>query len=150
MKTGVVCSTIVLLACSAWGQTSAVVPCEWTRLNNNGGGYVQVLAIDRSNPDTVLIVDAVAFGGYPGECRLLEATPVDTAAVSTHAGSLAMLCDYLSARTKASIRVLAIQPERIDAREGLSPQVEKSVLFLAAVLSEFLSSAKLETSRIVE
>ena len=98
--------------------------------------------IVRTKPDTVLIVDAVAFGGLPGECRLMDAMAMDMTVVSTHAGSLGMLSEYLSARSKARIRVIAIQPEKIDAREGLSQPVEKSVLELAAVLSELLASAK--------
>ena len=95
--------------------------------------------IVKTNPDTVLIVDAVAFGGTPGECRLLDPTTMDSPALSTHAGPLSMLSDYLSARTGASIKVLAIQPERMDMREGLSRSVEKSVLELAAMLSTLLA-----------
>jgi hydrogenase maturation protease len=97
----------------------------------------------RTNPDTVLIVDAVAFGGIPGECRLMDAASLDTVSVSTHAGSLSMLNDYLSARTDARIQLIAIQPERIDVREELSPPVEKSVRELAALLSDALAPAKL-------
>ena len=94
--------------------------------------------IVRTKPDTVLIVDAVAFGGIPGECRLIDATAIDTVVMSTHAGSLGMLRDYLTARTNARIQVLGIQPERIDAREGLSQPVENSVRELAVLLSNVL------------
>lgn len=97
--------------------------------------------IARSNPDTVLIVDAVTFGGFPGECRLLDVTELDALVLSTHACSLGLLSDYLSARTGARLGVLAIQPERIDAGEGLSYPVKKSVRELAAMLSVILTSA---------
>jgi len=30
-----------------------IVPCEWSRLNINGGGAIRVLALDKSHPDTV-------------------------------------------------------------------------------------------------
>jgi hydrogenase maturation protease HycI len=96
--------------------------------------------IARSNPDTVLLVDAVAFGGSPGECRLMEAAVMDMVALSTHAGSLGMLSEYLSARTGAHVRVVGIQPERIDARTGLSYPVERTVGELSAILSDLLSS----------
>ena len=95
--------------------------------------------IARTNPDTVLIVDAVDFGGLPGVCRLMDAAAMHTAAVSTHAGSLSLLSDYLSARTGARIKVMAIQPETIEVREGLSQAVEESVLQLTATLSELLA-----------
>jgi hydrogenase maturation protease len=91
----------------------------------------------------VLIVDAVAFGGFPGECCLLDAASLDTAGLSTHAGSLSILSDYLSARTEAQVKIMAIQPQRIDAREGLSLPVEKSVLELATMLSDLLAAGKL-------
>jgi hydrogenase maturation protease HycI len=91
--------------------------------------------IARVNPDTVLIVDAVAFGGLPGELRLMEADAMDAACLSTHAVALGTLTAYLSARTGARILLMAIQPETIDAREGLSQPVEKSVLELATMLS---------------
>ncbi len=98
--------------------------------------YLEPIA--RSSPDTVLIVDAVAFGGIPGECRLMNVEVMDTVALSTHAGSLAMLGEYLSARTRARIQVLGIQPESIDAREGLSHSVGESVREVAAMLSDLL------------
>lgn len=96
--------------------------------------------IARSNPDTVLIVDAVAFGGFPGECRLMDAAAMEMVVVSTHAGSLGMLSEYLAARTGAGVCVVAIQPERIDARTGLSHPVERTVDELAAILSDLLST----------
>jgi len=94
--------------------------------------------IVRTNPETILIVDAVAFGGFPGERRLMDVTAIDTFAVSTHAGSLAMLGDYLLARTGARIQIMAIQPERI-VGDGLSQAVETSVLKLTAMLSDLLA-----------
>lgn len=95
--------------------------------------------IAHTNPDVVLIVDAVHFGGAPGERRLLDARATDTVALSTHAPSLKMLADYLSARTGAQLRILGIQPQQIDAGEGLSEPVARSVRELAAMLSDLLS-----------
>lgn len=97
--------------------------------------------VAKTNPDTVLIVDAVAFGGLPGELRLLDPATMDTVALSTHAGSLRMLSDYLSARTGARTVIIAIQPERIDAREGLSQPVERAVRELMTMLADILSAA---------
>lgn len=97
--------------------------------------------IVRSNPDVVLIVDAVAFGGFPGECRLIESSELDTTFVSTHVGSLSVLSDYLSARTGARLRVLAIQPASIELRKRLSPKVEETCLQLSELFSDVLASA---------
>ena len=99
--------------------------------------------IVRTQPDTVLLVDAVSFGGTAGQCRVMDASQFDTLSLSTHAGSLQLIAEYLSARTAAQIRVLAIQPARIDAREGggegLTDCVETTVRQLAATLSDLLS-----------
>lgn len=96
--------------------------------------------IARTGPDRVLIVDAVAFGGVLGQWRLMDVTDTDAIVLSTHAGSLAMLSEYLSVRTSASVHLLGIQPESIDARVGLSQSVEKSVRELAMTLSDLLAS----------
>ena len=91
--------------------------------------------IVNTNPQTVLIVDAVDFDGIPGECRLLHPEALDVPALSTHAGSLSMLSEYLSARSGARVCVVAIQPQRIDARFELSKPVQETVNELAAIFS---------------
>ncbi len=96
--------------------------------------------IARTNPQVVLIVDAVAHGAVPGSMCLLDPSAVDTAAVSTHAGSLHLLSEYLTARTAARVKLLAIQPARLDDGEGLSRPVQESVHQLAALLSELLTA----------
>ena len=95
--------------------------------------------IVRTTPDTVLIVDAVAFGGSPGEIRLMDVKKIDTVVLSTHCGSLAMLSDYLTARTGARLMVLAIQPQSIGVRDELSEPVARSVRLLTGMLSDALA-----------
>lgn len=93
----------------------------------------------KEEPDSILIVDAVAFGGDPGECQLIDPIKMETAAVSTHAGSLDTLCLYLANRTGAQIKVLGIQPKSLDSTSGLSPPVEEAVIASAQSLSSLLS-----------
>jgi Ni,Fe-hydrogenase maturation factor len=59
--------------------------------------------------------------------------------LSTHAGSLSILGEYLSARTGADLEVLGIQPKSIDVGDALSDPVARSVHELAATLSDLLS-----------
>ena len=89
-------------------------------------------------PHTVLIVDAVDFGGHPGECRLLDSEALFQHAVSTHSGSLNLIADYLATRSGASVQILGIQPVRLDRPYELSPPVGESVQRIAAMLSELL------------
>ncbi len=83
--------------------------------------------IVRAEPDTILLVDAVDFGGEPGGVRVLD--PKETAAggLSTHATSLGMVREYLSARSEARVLLVGIQPGRLGLGGGLSPEVARSV-----------------------
>ena len=86
------------------------------------------------NPDTILLIDATDFGGAPGQARLLYADKVAYSGISTHAGSLRMLAEYLHVRTQARIALLAIQPDDTSEGEGLSPAVSITLRDLLEIL----------------
>jgi hydrogenase 3 maturation protease len=86
------------------------------------------------NPDTILIADATDFGGVPGQVRLLYPDKIAYSGLSTHAGSLRMLAEYLHARTRARIALVAIQPADTSAGEGLSPVVSNTLKALLKIL----------------
>jgi len=73
------------------------------------------------------MVDATDFGGEPGEVRLLYPENVAYSGVSTHAGSLRMLAEYMHARTHARVALLAVQPADTSDGTGLSPPVSKTL-----------------------
>ena len=85
-------------------------------------------------PDTILLVDAMDFGGEAGSCRLFSADQVAGGKLSSHALSLRMTCDYLQGRIPARIFVLGIQPSRVKMNEPLSAAVKAAVEKLAAEL----------------
>ena len=109
--------------------------------------YLETVA--GKNPDTILMIDATDFGGTPGQTRLLYPDKIAYSGISTHAGSLRMLAEYLHARTQARIAVLAIQPADTSAGEGLSPVVSSTLRNLLEVLPVICSkkaiALKLET-----
>jgi hydrogenase maturation protease len=90
--------------------------------------------VARKKPDTILMVDATDFGGAPGEVRLLYPDKVAYSGISTHAGSLQMLAQYLQARTRARIALVAIQPSDTSAGEGLSLPVSETFKALLEIL----------------
>jgi len=94
--------------------------------------HLEIVAGKR--PDTILMVDATDFGGTPGQARLLYPDKVAYSGISTHAGSLQMLAEYLYARTKARIGLVAIQPADSSAGEGLSPVVSSTLRDLLEIL----------------
>lgn len=113
-------------------------PAVWIDAGVAPENFLEPIA--QTNPDAVLIVDAVDFGGTPGECQIIDASALELImAISTHAGSLRMLGEYLSIRTGIQPSVMAIQPETIDMGEGLGDSVARSVREVAELLSDLLS-----------
>jgi hydrogenase 3 maturation protease len=87
--------------------------------------YLEKVA--RSCPETILIIDAVGFGGYPGEIRLLDPDTIAPSGLSSHALSLRMTAEYLKARTQARLVFLAIQPADVRSGTVLSDEVSQAV-----------------------
>lgn len=91
--------------------------------------------IVREKPDSVVIIDAVDFGGTPGEFKALEAEEVKTANLfSTHNASISLLINYLQSQIKVDIIILIIQPKSLVFGETLSPEVAKTLAELEAWL----------------
>lgn len=92
-------------------------------------------------PDTVLLVDAVHFGGKPGEARLFEAEQIGPGGLSTHGLSLQMTCEYLGARRPVRIFLLGIQAGSADLGQGLSPPVERATREIARAIADTQTDA---------
>jgi len=86
-------------------------------------------------PDTVLLVDAVDFGGAAGSCRLFSPDQIKGGMLSSHALSLRMTCDYLQQRIPVRILVLGIQPAQVNMNGLLSQPVREAVDNLASELN---------------
>jgi len=97
--------------------------------------------IVRHEPETILLVDAVDFGGEPGGVRLLDPSTLAAGGLSTHATSLGMVHDYLRARCPARVLLLGIQPARLGVGEALSEAVASSVEAVASRLTKLLGPA---------
>ncbi len=98
--------------------------------------YLEKVA--RCRPDTVLVVDAVDFGGDPGEWRVLDPGALALGGLSSHALSLRMAADYLSASTQARVALLAIQPADVGAGMELSDEVSQTMALLEEALAHAL------------
>ncbi len=106
--------------------------------------YLEMVA--RSRPDTVLVVDAVDFGGDPGEWRVLDPGAIALDGLSSHALSLRMAAEYLSARTQAHVALLAVQPADVGAGTELSDEVSQTMDFLEETLAHVLEEDRPCTS----
>ena len=94
--------------------------------------------VTRSRPDTVLILDAVDFGGAPGTLSILDPECLSSSGLSTHGLSLQIAAQFLKARTQAKLALLAIQPADIGLGTQLSEEVSRAVERLQETLSAAL------------
>jgi len=92
--------------------------------------------IVKAGADTLVIVDAVTFGGEPGDVRLIEPGDLAAGGISTHALSLDMVSSYINARCNARVLLIGIQPRNAGMGEPLSAGVAGAVESVAGVLSE--------------
>lgn len=84
--------------------------------------------IIKDSPNNVVIIDAVDFGGKPGEFRVLEGEEIKTVNLfSTHNSSLSLAINYLQNNLKADIIVLSIQPKSLAFGDKLSEEVAKTL-----------------------
>jgi len=78
----------------------------------------------KEKPDTIVIIDAVDFGGRPGEFRVLETSDVKTTNLfTTHNASISLTINYLQSNLKVDIIILIIQPKSISFGDKLSQEV---------------------------
>lgn len=108
------------------GRIRDKVPFEVIDAGVSPENYLE--KVIKVKPDNIIIIDAVDFGGKPGEFSLLEAEDLKTANLFfTHNSSLTLVINYLQSNLKADIINLIIQPESIAFGENLSPGVAKSI-----------------------
>ena len=97
----------------------------------NYGGWVA-----KQGLDVVLFVDAVEFGGAPGEWRLIGIEELMHSASSTHRLSLHFLIRYLKEQWKGEALLVGIQPKSLKLGDALSPEVAAGIEELAGILIE--------------
>ena len=84
--------------------------------------------IIKDNPDTVVLIDAVDFGGSPGEFRVVEPHDIQSINLfSTHNASIYLTVNYLKAQIQADIIFLIIQPKNIAFGDTLTPEITKTL-----------------------
>ena len=92
-------------------------------------------------PDILLIVDAVDFGGCPGEMRLCTPEEIRTPAFCTHALSLNLAIDLIRHERTLRVYLIGIQADGMRLGDGLSPAASSAVETLASVFIEIFGTA---------
>lgn len=88
-------------------------------------------------PDSVLFVDAVDFGGSPGEVSLLSPNDLRSSGFDTHRAPLKLTMQYLENDLGCRCLLLAVQPKDVRRGAGMCGEVKRS----AAILAEALMNA---------
>jgi len=84
--------------------------------------------IIKDAPQTVVIIDAVDFGGEAGEFRVLESEDLQTINLfSTHNASISLVINYLKNNLKVDIIVLTIQPKTVVFGDKLSREISETL-----------------------
>ena len=106
------------------------LPCvDATEVPENYAGWVP-----KQGLEAVVFVDAVDFGGEPGECRVIPFEHLMISASNTHRMSLHYTVMYLRDEWEGDAILVGVQPERLTLGEGLSDKVSAGVSALADVL----------------
>ena len=111
----------------------AVPPNRWSRATT----YHNI--IEKIAPDTVLYVDAVDFGGRPGDAAVLTAEDLRSSGFDTHKAPLRLTMDFVQQDIGCATYLLAVQPECVRYQAPMSDGVTRSVRNLAQILIEQLS-----------
>ena len=80
------------------------------------------------------LVDAVDFGGAPGEWRVIPFADLMHSASSTHRLSLHFLIRYLKEQWKGDPVLVGVQPKSLKLGEGLSPEITTGIEALSEAL----------------
>ncbi len=92
--------------------------------------------LDRKDAEVGIFIDAVDFGGRPGEVRIFSDADFPPCTTSTHKVPLGLLSALLKKEEKASYLV-GIQPGTLDFDSEISDEVHRSLGEIVAILSPF-------------
>ena len=95
-------------------------------------------------PDIVVVLDAINFGGEPGDLHLVAARDVPPTPGVTHRPSLEMMARFIELDAGAETWVLGVQPQMDSVGVGseMSAPVAAALDALEAMLLEMLPAAE--------
>lgn len=95
--------------------------------------------IIREKPSHVIFVDAVHFGGRPGEVILADPEGTLGEAMSTHGMPLRLLARYIKENIPTQMLLVGVQPAQTAMFAEMSPEVKEATENLLKALRAILS-----------
>ena len=93
-------------------------------------------------PECVVFIDAVHFGGSPGDVGLLEASELRSSGFDTHRAPLRLTMQYLESELGCKCYLLAIQPRDVRLGSVMCDDVKGTAARVGAILAEVAGVAK--------
>jgi hydrogenase 3 maturation protease len=115
------------------GEDFPMPTVDCAEVPENYGGWVE-----RRDLEAAVYVDAIDFGGEPGEVRIVPLEKMMETATSTHHLSLHYMIRFLKEEWDGEAVMVGIQPGSMELGDGVSEAVEAGVDRLAEVLREAL------------
>lgn len=92
--------------------------------------------IVESRPEQLLIIDAVDFGGRPGDMRVFEVAETGPFAFSTHALSLHLFIEIIRRQVDVDVHLLGVQPGCTRLGEPVTDVVQNAIEALTEILRQ--------------
>ena len=96
--------------------------------------YIQ--PIIKKAPQSLVIIDAVDFGGSVGEINIFKPEQLNSLVISTHTLSPRIFIDMIRQDIAVDVYFIGIQSAQVRFGEGVSVEVESSVQHLVSILVE--------------
>ncbi len=100
--------------------------------------YIQ--RIIKKEPENLIVIDAIDFGGEAGQIRLLQPEQLNKSAFSTHTLSPHLFIEMIQQSKKVDVYVIGIQPKQIKLGEDISEQVKQTAEQLVRELAEIFAA----------
>jgi hydrogenase 3 maturation protease len=94
--------------------------------------------VSEYEPTHVLLVDAANFRGEPGDAKLISSAQIGGTAVSTHSLPLTIFITYIEKTLNVKVKLLGIQPKRIEFYTEMTPELEEASKKISEILIKIL------------
>jgi len=113
------------------GEGFAMPTVDCAEVPENYGGWVE-----RRDLEAAVYIDAIDFGGEPGEVRIVELEKMMESLTSTHHLSLHYMIRFLKEEWDGDALLVGIQPVSMVIGEGVCEEVAAGVEKLAGILEK--------------
>jgi len=87
-------------------------------------------------PETIIVIDAMEFGGNPGEIRIIEPGELQEGNISTHNISPKTFVKFINDEIETNVIFIGIQPQSLKLGTELSREVNDSMSKLVKIFLE--------------